>query len=320
MDRRQFLKRVTAASALVAGSGLAGYGCTPAPEKNIRWAMGWILWRDFRGANIHIREAVDNIANLGLDGIEYTPRRDELARFDLTRESFRDLLTEKNLTVTANYFGGDFHDPNRRAQIMTEFMDRIENVKFYGAKNIVIGPPGRGNWSDYHHETTDDSVDIIPEKIKAMAPFINELGKIALDQGVETGIHPHTNTIVENPAEIDMIMELTDPQYVGLVPDTAHIELGGGDSVAIIRKYSDRLNYFHLKDSVGRTFERPRFEPYLREMGNGDIDFPAIMNILKEIGFKGWLNIEQDRTEMTPLESATQSVNYINSTLKPIYT
>ena len=325
MDRRQFVKRVAAASAVVAGAGFAGtgfagFGCTQPPEKKIGWAMGWILWRDFRGAQIHISEAVNNIAELGLDGIEYTPRRDELTRFGFTRESFRDLLNEKNLKVTANYFGGEFHDPERREGILTAFGNTLENLKFYGAKNVVIGPPGRGNWSDYHHETSDDSESEIPEKIKAMAPFLNELGKIAQDEGIEIGIHPHTNTIVENPAEIDLIMELTDPQFVGLVPDTAHIELGGGDSVEIIRKYSSRLNYFHLKDSVGRTFERPRFEPHIREMGKGDIDFPAIMSILKETGFKGWLNIEQDFTEMTPWESATQSVDYINSTLKPIYT
>jgi sugar phosphate isomerase/epimerase len=41
---------------------------------------------------------------------------------------------------------------------------------------------------------------------KAMAPFLNELCKISRDSGIETGLHPHANTIVETPAEIDMIM------------------------------------------------------------------------------------------------------------------
>ena len=152
-----------------------------------------------------------------------------------------------------------------------------------------------------------------------MAPFLNELGKIAKDSGIEIGLHPHANTIVETPDEIDMIMELTDPNCVGMVPDTGHIALGGGDPVKISRKYSSRLCYFHLKDVSG-TFQRPNFGPNIRELGNGEVDFTGVMALLKEVGYKGWLNVEQDYTALTPVESATQSMTYINAKMKPIYT
>ena len=317
MDRRQFVKRM-AATAVIAGTGFAGYGCSK-PEKNIRWSMGWILWRDFKNANIPLSQAVQNIYNLGLDGIEFTPRKDELDKFGFTRDSFKALLIEKKLKVTANYFGGDFHDPGKRNEILSSFRNTLENLKFYDAKVVVIGPPGRGNWSDYHHDSGGGDESEIPGKIKAMAPFLNELGKIARDSGMEIGLHPHLNTIVETPAEIDMIMELTNPNYVSMAPDTGHIQLGGGDPVAIIRKYSHRLCYFHLKDVTG-TFERPNFGPNLRELGNGKVDFPAMMAFLKEIGYKGWLNVEQDDTKMTPFESAKQSMDYINTQMKQIYT
>ena len=318
MNRRQFVKRMAGASVVIAGAGYAGFGCSQQPPTNIRWSMGWILWRDFKNGDIPLAEAVKIMSDLGLDGVEYTPRKDELAKFGFTRESFRDLLAEKKLSVAANYFGGDFHDPEKHDSILTAFMNTLENLKFYGAKNVVIGPPGRGNWSDYHHDISNDGIEI-PDKIKAMAPFLNELGKIAADSGMEIGLHPHANTIVETPDEIDLMMDLTDPKYVGMVPDTGHIVLGGGNPVEIIRKYSDRLNYFHLKDVKG-TFERPNFAPNIRELGNGELDFPAVMDLLKEIGYKGWLNYEQDATILTPLESATQSMKYINEKLKPVYT
>ena len=312
------------ASAALASTGFVSYGRTrPAKnvrEANIRWAMGWILWRNFRGLKVPLPEAINMMAELGLDGVEYTPQKDELSRFGLTRESFRDLLAEKKLSVAANYFGGDFHNSAKHEEILSAFNSTLENVKFYGAKNVVIGPPGRGNWTDYHHSTSSGREMEITDKIKAMAPFLNKLGKIAKDSGIEIGLHPHVNTIVETPEEIDLIMDLTDPNYLGMAPDTGHIQLGGGDAVAIIKKYSSRLCYFHLKDVAG-TFERPRFGPNLREMGKGEIDFPAIMKILKDIKYKGWLNIEQDESMLpTPLQSATESMNYINKTLKPVYT
>jgi inosose dehydratase len=89
--------------------------------------------------------------------------------------------------------------------------------------------------------------------------------------------------------------------------------------VEIVRKYSDRLSYFHLKDSAGE-FKRPDFGPNLRELGQGEVDFPSILKILKEIKFSGWLNVEQDYTFTTPAESAGISANYIREKLKPIYT
>jgi inosose dehydratase len=305
MNRREFVKRAAMVSAVVAGGGFAGFGCAK-PAQPIRWSMGWILWRDYRKTTIPLTEAINHISALGLDGIEYTPRPDELSRNGFTRESFRDFLAEKNLSIAGNYFGADFHNPGKHADILLAFHDTLENLKFYGAKNVVIGPPGRGDESE------------IPGKIRIMAPFLNELGKIAIDAGMEIGLHPHVNTIVETPSEIDMIMELTDPRYVGMAPDTGHIDLGGGKSLEIIRKYSSRLNYFHLKDVSGK-FIRPNFGPNLRELGKGEVDFPGVMTLLKEVGFKGWLNVEQDNTELTPAESATQSMKYINTRLKPIY-
>ncbi|MDR1371371.1 MAG: sugar phosphate isomerase/epimerase, partial [Dysgonamonadaceae bacterium] len=254
----------------------------------------------------------------GLDGIEFSPRKDELSKFGFTRESFKDLLAEKKLSIAGNYFGGDFHDPEKHDAILSAFKNVLENLKFYGAKNVIIGPPGRGNWSDYQHRASDGNDAEIPDKIRVMAPFLNELGKIAKDSGIEIGLHPHVNTIVEKPEEIDLIMDLTDPDYVGMAPDTGHIFLGGGNVVKIISKYRDRLNYFHLKDAEG-TFQRPDFGPNIREMGQGQVDFPGVMKILKEIKFKGWLNVEQDYTTMTPSKSATESMDYINKTMKPIY-
>ena len=318
MDRRQFVKKITAATAVIAGAGFADFGCSP-PPKNLRWSMGWILWRDFKNADIPLSDAIEIMSELKLEGIEFTPRKDELSKFGFTRESFRDLLTEKKLSIAGNYFGGDFHDSEKRDNLLSVFKNTLENLKFYGAKNVVIGPPGRGNWSDYHHSTSDDDEMSIPDKIRAMAPFLNELGKIAQDAGMEIGLHPHVNTIVEKPDEIDMIMELTDPRYVGIVPDTGHIQLGDGDPVEIIRKYSSRLNYFHLKDVKG-IFERPNFGPNLCELGNGEVDFQRVMALLKDVGYNGWLNVEQDFTELTPTESATLSMNYIDTKLKPIYT
>lgn len=303
MNRREFVN--SASLAAFAIGCMAVTFPSIAKAKNIRWSMGWILWRNYRDRQIPLQEAVQDMHDLGLEGIEYTPRKDELAAHGLTRESFRDLLQDKGLTVSGHYFGAPFHDVSRKKQIMATFREKVESLKFYGGKNIVIGPPGIRPGVDHG------------ELIKKAAPLLNEIGKMAVDEGIEAGIHPHYNCIIETPEDIHLSMELTDPKYIFLSADTGHIALGGGHVLEILRTYKDRLNYFHFKDVAGKV-KRPHFAENLQELGNGEIDHPAIMNLLKEINYKGWINVEQDRTRLTPLESATQSMEYINKNLKTV--
>lgn len=302
MNRRRFIGSVSVAS-LAAGCGVLPFSSLH--KKDIRWSMGLILWRNYTGRKISLQEAIQNMHDLGLDGVEYTPRKDELARNGLTRESFRDLLKDKDLSVSGHYVGDVSSIPNKKSQFMASFQETIDSLKFYGSKNIILGPPS-GAAGESHEEI-----------IRKTAPVINELGKIALDQGIEMGIHPHYNGSIESPAEIRLVMNLTDPKYVFLSADTGHIALGGGNVIEILRTYKERLNYFHLKDVAGKV-SRPGFGPNLRELGQGEIDFPVIIALLKEIRYKGWLNVEQDFSQLTPRESASQSMEYINKKLKTI--
>lgn len=302
MNRRHFIGSIS--SAALAVGGILPLAAMDKP-KNIRWAMGMILWRGYAARKIPMQEVIRDLHDLGLDGIEYSPRPGELERSGLTRESFRALLREKGLAVSGHYWGAPFYDDSKKQEILASFRETIDSVKFYGASNIIIGPGDR---------QAGEPADLIAKS----APLLNELGKIALDQGVRIGIHPHYNTYIEQPQEIHLVMKLTDPRYVFLSPDTGHIALGGGDVLEILRTYKERLNYFHFKDVAGQV-HRPDFGSNLRELGKGSIDFPAIMRLLKEIKFKGWINQEQDTTRLTPRESAAQSMDYINKKLKVIY-
>lgn len=299
MNRRHFIGSIS--SAVLAVDGMSPVTAMDSPG-NIHWAMGMILWRGYAARKIPMQEVIRDLHDLGLDGIEYSPRPGELEKSGLTRESFRDLLREKGLAVSGHYWEAPFHDAGKQQQILASFQETIGSVKFYGANNIIVGPGGR---------QLGDPIDLITRS----APLLNELGKIALDQEVKIGIHPHYNTYIEQPKEIHLAMQLTDPRYVFLSPDTGHIALGGGDVLEILRAYKERLNYFHFKDVAGQV-QRPDFGRNLRELGRGSIDFPAVMRFLKEIKFKGWINQEQDTTGLTPRESAAQSMDYINKKLK----
>ncbi|MBL8208744.1 MAG: TIM barrel protein [Blastocatellia bacterium] len=301
--RRDLLKFL--ASSVVAAS--VPTFSAPVKTPRIRWAQGYLLWRNFKGQPLKLQDALNDLRAVGADGIEFSPQGSELERNGLTTETFRQLMTEKKLMISGNYLSAPFYDPTKREEILQEANKRFALLKEFGGKNVIIGPPG-----------VKADVDR-PQFIKQQAPLLNEIGKRAKDQGLQIGIHPHLNTLVETPSEIDLAMETTDPRYVHFSADTGHIHLAGGDVPAILRKYKSRLNYFHFKDGV-RPFVRPNFTPNLRELGRGEVNFPVVMKLLKEIRFTGWINIEQDTTTLTPQESCRISMEYVNKMLKPIYT
>jgi sugar phosphate isomerase/epimerase len=44
------------------------------------------------------------------------------------------------------------------------------------------------------------------------------------------------------------------------------------------------------------------------------------MRVLKDLGYRGWVNVEQDFTATTPADSCRASMTYVRDALKPIYT
>ena len=135
----------------------------------------------------------------------------------------------------------------------------------------------------------------------------------ARKRGYEPTLHPHTSTYVESPQEIERALELTD---VGVLVDTGHLLLGGSDPIASVRAWGERVTYVHVKDvrlDVVREVVAERadvLEGWRRgmfcELGEGDVDLPAFFDALSDVGYDGWIVVEQDRIPR-PDEELTES-------------
>jgi inosose dehydratase len=121
------------------------------------------------------------------------------------------------------------------------------------------------------------------------------------ERGYEPTFHHHTATYVEARWEIDRLLELSD---VGLCLDTGHLLLGRGDPVRAIHDWAARINQVHLKDARRAILEQivadaaPVQEIWRRRafcpLGEGDIPIPEVLGALSDIGYAGWLVVEQD--------------------------
>ncbi|MFG6194838.1 TIM barrel protein [Nonomuraea sp. JJY05] len=121
------------------------------------------------------------------------------------------------------------------------------------------------------------------------------------ERGLDPVFHHHLGTYVETPDDVERLLELTDVQ---LCLDTGHLLLAGGDPVSALRDWSGRVGHVHIKDGDTKILAQALVDGVdLRELmgrggfaplGEGELDLPAVVRVLDEIDYAGWVVIEQD--------------------------
>ena len=134
--------------------------------------------------------------------------------------------------------------------------------------------------------------------------------------GVAMAFHHHMGTIVETNAEVGLLMQHTG-QAVGLLYDTGHSAFSGGDPMALLKAHIARIVHVHCKDTRAGMVDKARatdmsfmgavMEGIFTVPGDGTIDYPAILRVLHDAGYAGWLVVEaeQDPRKAHPLTYAT---------------
>jgi inosose dehydratase len=141
--------------------------------------------------------------------------------------------------------------------------------------------------------------------------------------GLRTVFHHHCAGFVETPAEVERLLALTDPALLGLCFDTGHFRYGGGDPLAGLRQFGERIWHVHFKDCHPAIAARARADGWdyyqavgggvFCELGQGEVDFAAVCAALEEIGYEGWIVVEQDVLPGlgSPRESAARNRDYL---------
>jgi inosose dehydratase len=288
--RRTFLAGLGAATAVATLPSFAAPGHT----SNIRFGYAAITWGNEE------RQAIDDISAVGFRGIQFRAN----AVTDFKPAELKDLLAQHKLTFVA-LSSGEVSLDEPEAEQITKHVANAQFVKDSGGLYLQI-----------LDKLTSYDRSVTPDQCKRLGRLLNELGKRTADIGIPLGYHNHLNTLSQNPANLDLILENSDPKYVGLELDTAHLVAGGGDPAKAIEKYHDRLLFVHLKDvhDIPADTPKARYPFEFVELGRGRVDFPSVFAALEKVKFHGWAVVELDRVpdkSRTPKESTLISKTYL---------
>ena len=207
-------------------------------------------------------------------------------------------------------------------EVEADFIKHITFLKEMGAKVVGISE------QSYSIQGTDKPIFeakyvMNDAEWDVFCKGLNCLGKTAKDMGVALTLHHHMGTVVQTEAEIDRMMENTDPQLFSLLFDSGHLAYCGEDYMSVLKKYAKRIKHVHLKDIRPEVIAKVKAEhlSFLQGVrlgtftvpGDGAIDFGPIFDVLAESGYEGYVLVEaeQDPAIANPLEYAIKARKYI---------
>lgn len=238
-------------------------------------------------------------------------------------------LSKRHLDLLASWVSVYLHDESKHKQSADDCVRTAKLLAAVGGSDCFI-VLGNDPYTD--PVRTKNAGRITPEmgmtdaQWKVFAKGADYVARRVMDEaGLRTVFHHHIGTWIETPAETQRLMEMTNPDILGLVFDTGHWRFGGGDEVQGVQQYADRIWHVHFKDHQPDVARQSREQSWdgptsvghgiFAELGKGDVNFPAVLEALKKIGYDSWIVVEQDVLPGlgTPKESAQRNRDYLKS-------
>jgi len=122
-----------------------------------------------------------------------------------------------------------------------------------------------------------------PARIDQARKSLAEVARMARESGLRAGVEPLPRTCLGNTAdEMALLLEGLPAQHVGICLDVNHANVGQ-DLVAFIKRFGRRIISLHISDNDG--VDEKHWLP-----GEGVIDWPSVINALREVGYSGpWM-------------------------------
>ena len=277
----------------------------------IRYGTNPIAWTndDDRslGADNSLADCLDQAAAIGFDGIEKGHKLPE------TPEGIARELGGRGLAYVSGWHSVNLlaNSVEEEKAAMQPFLDLLKAV---GSERIIVCETS--NTVHGSDATPLAERPILPaERWAAFGAGLGALAEHAAGQGVQLVYHHHMGTIVQSPAEIDLLMHHTGPA-TGLLFDTGHCFFGGGNPAEVAARHAARIGHVHAKNVRPAVMAAARAEglSFLQAVRRGvftvpgdpegGVDFPSVLGVLAGAGYSGWLVIEaeQDPAIRNPLQ------------------
>jgi sugar phosphate isomerase/epimerase len=197
------------------------------------------------------------------------------------------VVKDSGLKAVASHIGWD--------RFLNELDAVIAEHKMWGCSHPAIG----GLTPEYFSN----------DGLKRFIGEVTPIAKRLAGEGMDFSYHNHNHELARHGAKtwLAALYEQTDPKLLKAEIDTYWIQAGGGDPAAWVRKCAGREPLIHLKDMLILPDRQIR----MAEVGNGNMNWAAILKAAEESGVEHLLVEQDDCYGRDPFESLAISYKYL---------
>ena len=255
--------------------------------------LGIQLWSLREQTKADLPAALDLVKGYGLTEIETA------GTGNLSAEDFGKLLTERGLKAVSAHIGYD--------DLKKDLPAAIRTAKTLGVKYVVTA------WLPHA------GPNITAQEAHEAAVSFNKFGEAFRAEGISYGYHFHGFEFAPLPEEkgasaFDIIVRETKPELVCFEMDVFWVLHAGKDPAQLLKQHAGRWTMMHVKDmrkgavtglSTGHAAPVDNVA-----VGNGQIDWNAVLKTAEEVGVKHYFI--EDETP-TPLVCIPDSLKYLRA-------
>ncbi|NKB66563.1 MAG: TIM barrel protein [Candidatus Latescibacteria bacterium] len=249
-----------------------------------------------------LAEKLDFAEELNIAGLEVPGR----ARLYDHVEQYEAALAGRTIKISSICGQATFDwldpDPAKRRASIEESKRNLAVCGHFSAVGQIVppifGPPRLPDLSPLKDAISLEK-DLLVEIVKDLAEYAHQQDTLLLLEP----LNRYEQHLLRRQADgIEIIQRAGDPPGVALLSDFFHMHIEETNTPQAFRQAEEYVGHVHMADNT-------RMQP-----GSGDIDWPAGLQALKDIGFKGYLayecGIDGERRE-----ALRQSVEFVRTTI-----
>jgi sugar phosphate isomerase/epimerase len=215
--------------------------------------------------------------------------------YGISDTDYQKLLKDNNLRIVG--VGADFN------KLKTDPAGIIADAKKYGAHFATC----------YWIPHAEGPISL--EEMKAATELFNKAGELLAKEGITLTYHPHGYEFAQSGNGTPMDYMLENAKNFQFNMDVFWVKMGGGDPLALMKKFPGKFPQLHLKDRKIGTPGSPDGRGDVETnvvLGSGDIDIAGLIREAKKQGTK-YLVIEDESSQS--VNQIPQSVAFIKKHL-----
>lgn len=267
---------------------------------SIRFGVSPIAWANDDmpelGGDTPLAHILADIRDVGFAGVELG------GKFPRDPATLAPLLKSYGLDLIGGWYSGSLLRQDATAEIAA-LQPHLRLLKAMGSTVFVFAETSNAVHGDRGTPMTG-TPRLSADDWKEFGARMTEVADYIQSSGLRFAYHHHLGTVVETADDLAHFLAHTGPS-VGLTLDTGHAALGGIDPVQAIREHPARIAHVHCKDirrdvhaaarARGASFLDGVLAGMFTVPGDGSLDYAAVMQALKAIGYSGWIVIEAEQ-------------------------